>query len=294
MSLPGNLIDELNRKLSDQFGSRTTIDDHVPVGGGSINDAWKLATRNGSFFLKTNLADRFPSMFEAEADGLERIRSTSTVRVPEVIAHGEVGETTYLLLEFITSGPRTPEFWQRLGRSLAHMHRHTSDHFGLERSNYIGSLEQPNPAHSEWSEFFIHARLEPQLRMARNSGRLGAGSVFRSERLFGNLNDLFPKEAPALLHGDLWSGNQMANADGFPVLFDPAVYYGHREMDLAMSRLFGGFDRTFYSSYQDEWPLEIGWEEREDLCNLYPLLVHVNLFGGGYVTQVEQILRRFS
>ncbi|MFZ1692867.1 MAG: fructosamine kinase family protein, partial [Flavobacteriales bacterium] len=159
--------------------------------------------------------------------------------------------------------------------------------------NYIGSLKQVNTPAADWPSFFIHQRLEPQLRMARDAKRVEAGMAFRFERLFAKLDQLITVEPPALLHGDLWSGNFICDANAQPVLIDPAVYYGHREMDIAMTKLFGGFDSGFYAAYNDAWPMERGWEERMDLCNLYPLLVHVNLFGGGYAAQVEAALRRF-
>ena len=264
------------------------------MGGGSINDAWRLETDAGRFFLKTNSADSFPSMFEAEADGLQRLREAGPLRVPEVIAHGEDHDDSFLLLEWVESGTRKPGFWAGFGRGLAQLHRHTQKHFGLERDNYIGSLVQRNTAASDWPSFFIHQRLEPQLKMARDRKRVEAGMAFRFERLFHQLDKLFPAEPPALLHGDLWTGNFLCDSNSRPVLIDPAVYYGHREMDMAMTRLFGGFDVDLYAAYHAEWPLEQRWEERVDLCNLYPLLVHVNLFGGGYVAQVEAVLKRFA
>lgn len=293
MPLSGQLIERLSEHLSAHVGTPVDVDRGTPVGGGSINDAYRLDTDHGAFFVKTNSADRFPSLFEAEADGLERLRKAAAIRVPEVIATGEDHDDAYLLLEHIGSSARKADFWEDFGRSLARLHQHSSDRFGLERANYIGSLKQVNTPHLEWSNFFLHCRLEPQVELARNKQRIGMGDVLRFERLYSKLASLFPKEAPALLHGDLWSGNFLTGAHGEPVLIDPAVYYGHREMDLAMTKLFGGFDAEFYAAYHAEQPLEQGWEERMDLCNLYPLLVHVNLFGGGYAAQVQALLKRF-
>lgn len=293
MPLPGSLIERLTEHLSAHCGQPVDVEDAFPVGGGSINDAWRLQTDAGRFFVKVNSADRFPSLTEAEADGLGRLRTANALRVPEVIAHGEDHDDAYLLLEWIDGGLQGPGFWEFFGRGLARLHRHTQERFGLERDNYIGTLRQANAPDAAWPAFFIHQRLEPQLRMARDRKRVEAGMAFRFERLFHRLESLFPAEPPALLHGDLWSGNFLCDSEGQPVLIDPAVYYGHREMDLAMTRLFGGFNEALHGAYQDEWPLQQGWEERVDLCNLYPLLVHVNLFGGGYVQQVEAVLRRF-
>ena len=294
MPLSGSLTEQLGRFLTEHLGPAVDIEDARPVGGGSINDAYRLETNEGPFFVKVNRADRFPSLFAAEADGLARLRAAGSIRVPEVIATGEDHDDTYLLMEFIRPGSAEKARWDLLGRSLAALHRHTRPLFGLERDNYIGSLEQVNTPRSDWASFFIHCRLEPLVKRARDRKRLDGGAVFRFERLYGRMDDLFPREAPALLHGDLWHGNFLFDAEGVPVLVDPAVYYGHREMDLAMLHLFGGTDPRLFDAYMDAWPLEQDWEERVDLCNLYPLLVHVNLFGGGYVAQVEAVLKRHT
>lgn len=292
MPLIGSLVEQLTKHLADHCGRPVVVEREVPVGGGSINDSYRLDTDQGPFFVKVNTADRFPSMFEAEADGLRRLRTAAAIRVPRVIATGE-DKDSFLLMEWVEPGLKTGAFWAEFGRSLAALHRNTASTFGLERGSYIGSLKQLNTPHERWPEFFITCRLEPQVSMARDRKRIGAGDVLRFERLYAKLEGLFPKEPPALLHGDLWSGNFLCDADGVPVLIDPAVYYGHREMDLAMTRLFGGFEEGFYTAYNETWPLEAGWQERVDLCNLYPLLVHVNLFGSGYVQQMESVLRRF-
>ncbi|MBL7963536.1 MAG: fructosamine kinase family protein [Flavobacteriales bacterium] len=294
MPLTGSLIERLCEHLSRHCGTSIDIEQAVGTGGGSINDAYQLHTNEGRFFVKVNAADRFPSLFEAEADGLKRLQQAGSLRVPVTIALGEDHDDAYLLLEWIDGGTRTTAFWDAFGRGLARLHGHTWERFGLERDNYIGSLKQVNHPESDWTTFLIKQRLEPQLKMARDRRRLDAGTSFRFERLFARLDNLFPAEPPALLHGDLWSGNFLCDPLSAPVLIDPAVYYGHREMDLAMTRLFGGFDPLFLTAYQAERPLEQGWEERADLCALYPLLVHVNLFGGGYLQQVEMVLRRFT
>jgi len=293
MPLSGSLIERLCEHLSRHVGGPVDIEQAVPVGGGSINDTYRLHTTHGPWFVKVNSADRFPSMFEAEADGLRRLAATHTLRTPAVIAHGEDHDDSYLLLEHIPGGLRTPAFWTAFGTGLAHLHRHTAEHFGLERSNYIGSLVQRNTPADTWPGFFIHTRLEPLVKQARDRRRLEAGTALRFERLYARLENLFPPEPPALLHGDLWSGNFLCDTDGRPVLIDPAVYYGHREMDLAMARLFGGFERAFFEAYHAHHPLESGWAERVDLCTLYPLLVHTLLFGGTYAQQVAAGVRRY-
>ncbi|MBL7980190.1 MAG: fructosamine kinase family protein [Flavobacteriales bacterium] len=293
MFLPGTLIERVCEDLSRHLGQFVDVELAAPVGGGSINDAWRLETDAGRFFLKTNHTDRFPSLFAAEAHGLARLRRAGPMRVPQLIATGEDHDDSYLLLEWVESGTKGPGFWAEFGRNLAQLHRHTQEDFGLERDNYIGSLVQRNKQEPDWPSFLIHQRLEPQLKTACDHNRVEAGTAFRFERLYRQLGNLFPPEPPALLHGDLWSGNFLCDRESRPVLIDPAVYYGHREMDLAMTRLFGGFDAELYRTYRAEWPLEKGWEERVDLCNLYPLMVHVNLFGGSYADQVGRILARF-
>ena len=293
MPLATGLLLHLGEQLSSSSGATISILHADPLSGGSIHDTFILHTDRGLYFLKTNAADRTPSYFEAEADGLSRIRSTGAVRTPRTIAQGEWDGTGYLMLEHVAQGPHTRPFWERFGRTLATLHRNGHEQFGLERDNYIGTLVQTNGQHDTWSEFMIHERLEPQLKLARDRKRVEAGMLLRSERLFNRLDKLFPIERPALVHGDLWHGNFLVDTEGQPVMIDPAVHYGHREMDIAMARLFGGFDDTFFAAYQDEWPLEVGWQDRIALCNLYPLLVHANLFGGAYFHEVDTVLRRY-
>lgn len=293
MPLKGSLSERLGELISRHTGSYAEVEREVPVGGGSINDCYRLDTNLGRFFLKVNAADRHPSFFEAEADGLRRLRAAGVIRVPQVIAFGEDHDDTFLLMEHIDGGLKSEGFAMALGRGFARLHACTNPTFGLERDNYIGSLRQRNTASDDWAVFYIEARLEPLVRMAHDNGRLDDATALRFERLFRRMEDLFPKEPPALLHGDLWSGNVLCDTASAPVLIDPAVYYGHREMDIAMSRLFGGFDEAFYHAYTAQWPLEQGWEDRTALAQLYPLLIHVNLFGGGYAQQVREALNRY-
>jgi fructosamine-3-kinase len=294
MALSGSLIERLSQQLSSHLGRHVDVEHERSVGGGSINDAYRIETNEGTYFVKVNLLDAIPSFFEAEADGLAQLRHTKAIRVPQVIAFGEDHDDAYLLMEHIERGTRGEGFWEHFGSSLARLHRNTRDQFGLERSNYIGTLKQTNLPESDWAAFFQHQRLEPLVKKARDKHKLNDAMVLRFERLYNRLGDLFPHEAPALLHGDLWKENFLVGPAGEPVLIDPAVYYGHREMDIAMTRLFGGFDEAFYAGYNAEQPLEQGWEDRVDLCNLYPLLVHVNLFGGGYVAQLDAALKRYT
>lgn len=294
MPLPGSLIERLCERLSRHTGEAVDIELAEPLGGGSINTVHRLYSNVGRWVVKVNHAERHPGLFAAEMDGLERLRATDAVRVPVVVGHGEDHDDAFLLMEHIEGGLRTTASWEALGRAVAGLHRQSASMFGLERDNYIGSLRQCNTREADWPTFLVRHRLEPLVRLARDRHLLDAGTVRRFERLHGRLGGLFPAEPPALLHGDLWSGNVVHAADGTPVLIDPAVYYGHREMDLAMARLFGGFDEAFFAAYQAAHPLEPGSEERAGPAQLYPLLVHVLLFGAGYTAQVRAVLGRFT
>lgn len=291
--ISSSLKEVLERELSKTTGQQLAIDHSTPLGGGDINEAYRLQTGAGSFFMKYNSATRFPGMFEKEARGLELLEVTGEIRVPKVILHGQSGDDIFLLLEYIEPASRAPTFWNDFGRSLARMHRHTSKAFGLDHDNYMGSIPQSNRMRLSWPEFFCEERLEPMVRMARDNGHFTRNIVLAFDRLYDRLEEIFPQEPPALIHGDLWTGNHMVDNQGQACIIDPAVHYGQREMDIAMSRLFGSFAGEFYEAYHAEYPLEKGWMERVDICNLYPLLIHVNLFGEGYVGSVERIIKRF-
>ncbi|MBO9699190.1 MAG: fructosamine kinase family protein [Sporocytophaga sp.] len=261
----------------------------IPVGGGSINNTYKVTTSNKTYFVKINKS--IPEdFFEKEAEGLSLLSKTNKIRTPEVIFIGK----NLLILEFIERGRECKEYWSSLGHRLAEIHKVTASSFGLDNNNYIGSLEQLNGWFSNWPEFFVERRLLPLAHRALEVGRLERRGIELIEQLSKKIKDLLVHEKPSLLHGDLWSGNVMAGFSGEPVLVDPAVYYGNREIEIAFTTLFGGFDSSFYESYQDTFPLEKYFDKRKDLYNLYPLLVHANLFGGGYSNSVMTILRRFA
>lgn len=279
--------------LKQEIADTLTLKDFSFIGGGCINNGGKLTTSHGTYFLKWNDAEKFPEMFKAEAKGLKLLTESKSMYIPEVIGTGEGGSFQFLVLEFIAASNRTQHYWRDFGVQLASLHRCTSTSFGLDHDNYIGSLTQQNTPHTSWIDFFIHSRLDAQLRLAEQSALIDKSLRRSFETLYKKLPDLLVIEKPALLHGDLWSGNIMVNQHGAPVLIDPAVYYGHREMDIAMTQLFGGFKPEFLQAYHESFPLAPGVEDRLQLYNLYPLLVHVNLFGGNYLAQVNSILRRF-
>ena len=265
----------------------------TPVSGGDINDAYRLTLEDGrQVFMKANRSAGV-SFFQAEADGLEAICTTGAIGTPRVIAVGRDPQYgAFLLLEWVEAAPMAHGFWERFGRSLAQMHRVPADRFGWERDNYIGASPQINTQHDRWIAFYRDCRLAPQFR---NSQHYFDPSMWkRITRLLDHLEDhLVEPPHPSLLHGDLWSGNFITGNDGQAWLIDPAVYVGHAEADLAMTELFGGFHPDFYSAYREVNPLQPGYEQRRDLYNLYHLLNHLNLFGGGYLSAVFRVLNQY-
>jgi fructosamine-3-kinase len=264
------------------------------VQGGDINDAFELDLADGrSVFLKSN-AHAPPGLFAAEAQGLAFLREAAALRIPEVLAFSSSSEQPFLLLEFVRSAEPRSDFDEQLGRGLATLHRAGAPTFGFSQANFIGRLPQSNRARPSWSEFYREERLQPQLRAASRAG-LAPPSLCRDfERLFLALPELVGEsEPPARLHGDLWRGNLHVDEHGAPCLIDPAVYGGHREMDLAMMRLFGGFAGRVFAAYAEAFPLRQGHEERVPLYQLYPLLVHLNLFGGSYLSSVQATLATY-
>ena len=270
-----------------------TIQKVQSVAGGCINDARIIDTTKGRFFIKENSAIRFPQMFEMEAKGLEILRQANIIRVPKVVGFEEVGSNSVLILECIESQQPQANFWKIFGQQLAQLHQKTAPFFGLSQPNYIGSLPQNNKFHETWTDFFIQERLEPQLRLGTINGYIDKSIQQQFDNLYKKLSSICPNEKPSLIHGDLWNGNFMTDENGNPVLIDPAVAFAHREMDLAMTKLFGGFSERFYVAYEEVFPLEKGFNERFEIYNLYYLLVHLNLFGRSYLGSIKLILKRF-
>ncbi|MBS7563339.1 fructosamine kinase family protein [Mucilaginibacter sp. Bleaf8] len=293
MPLQKPFITQLQSRLTGDFNQPVTIRSVSPVSGGSINSAWCVHTDNGDFMLKVNSKSAYPGMFRLEAEGLATIRNTQTIAVPNVILHGDFDDHSFLLLEWIDAQRATPQASQQLGRQLAAMHRHTANHFGFTANNYMGSLPQSNRQHANWSAFFVAERLQSMVKLGVDKHLLNSQDVQNFEKLYLRLPELFAEEQPALIHGDLWGGNYIIGTNGIPYLIDPAVSYGHREFDLAMTTLFGGFAREFYEAYHEAYPLAPNWQLRTDLWNLYPLLLHLNLFGTGYLGQVREGLQQY-
>ena len=266
---------------------------YTPVSGGDINEAFKIETKEKDYFVKTNTIPNALDMFGKEAKGLSVL--SKVVSVPEILCVDEIAGTAFLLLEFIKNEIRTSSstFWEKFGLSIASLHQTSNSKFGLEHSNYIGRLSQSNSEHDKWSDFYTNERLMPQAKLAVDSGRMGISDLKKLNSLCNRLDEICPIEPPALIHGDLWSGNFLCGKGNRPVLIDPSISFSHREMDIAMSRLFGGFDKLFYKVYQGIFPLQPNYEKREEIYQLYYLLVHVNLFGGSYIQSVRNILKRF-
>lgn len=285
----GSQASQRNNDVWQSVGAAlgSPVRDRRSLSGGDINEAYAVTLADGRpFFVKTNR--RPPAgMFLAEARGLAWLAEAGALRVPAVAAAGE----GFLALELLRPGPRAPSFDEDLGRGLAALHAAGAPGFGLDHDNFIGRLPQSNRSAPDWSTFYRRQRLEPQVQRASAAGLLPTSLLGRLDRLFDRLDQLVgPLEPPARLHGDLWGGNLMVDDRGAPCLIDPAVYGGHREMDLAMMQLFGGFRPRVFDAYAEASPLGDGHEERVALYQLYPLLVHVNLFGGSYVGAVEGAL----
>ncbi|HUJ86082.1 MAG TPA: fructosamine kinase family protein [Burkholderiales bacterium] len=268
------------------LGRGVRLESAAAVSGGCINDCYLLDAGAARLFVKLN-EPRFADAFAAEADGLAALRAAG-MRAPEPLAHGTAAGRAYLALEALELGG--DEDFAALGRALAALHRLRGGRFGWSRDNYIGASAQRNSRSSDWIEFWRERRLAPQLRLALANGHTQIRKPV--ERLCAALPELLAGHTPvaSLLHGDLWRGNVGFLAGGAPVVFDPALYRGDRETDLAMSELFGAFPRAFYAAYEESWPLDEGYRRRKHLYNLYHLLNHLNLFGGGYLAQVRATL----
>ncbi len=305
---------KISHEVEALVGQITNV---VGVGGGCISNASRIEAAGNSFFLKWS-AGEAGGTFEAEAAGLKALRGSGRgLVIPEVFAArnsaAQAGpragldpqqgleprpsldqDIGFILMEWIGEGRKGRDFWPRLGTALADLHRHPGSSFGFESDNYIGRIEQINGFVDNWADFFLSNRLEFQRERARDLGRWRSHWDAHFDRLAARLPGILPDTPTAsLVHGDLWAGNVIATASGAPVLVDPAAHYAHREVDLAMSELFGGFPNSFYRSYDETWPIEPGYQYRRDIYNLYHLINHLNHFGQSYASQVDGILQAF-
>jgi len=261
---------------------------------GSINETYRINFPDNAVFCKVNSTVEFPQLFQKEMNGLDFIRRQDIIKVPEAIRCFEEEGKQFLILEWIQEGERTEGFWKKFGEQLAHLHKITNISFGLKEDNYMGSVPQSNKLTGTWSKFFIDERLRPLVNKCLSKKLLSGLHSKQFQILYNRIPQIFEEEPPSLLHGDLWSGNFMCDENSEPVLIDPAVYFGHRSVDLGMTTLFGGFDETFYDAYHYHFPFPNNEDEQWEICNLYPLLIHLYLFGGSYLPQIERILKRFA
>ena len=278
------------------------IKSHRPVSGGCINQGYAVSDGERTYFVKLNEAAKV-EMFVAEALGLQEMAQTNTIRVPKPICWGVAKNSAYIVLEWLKLGALlqnsvegnpphrfcagTTNSWQEMGRNLAAMHRTTSASYGWEQNNTIGSTPQINNWTTDWVEFYASHRLGYQFQLAKRKG----GNFPQQEQLLASLPQLLSHPVqPSLVHGDLWGGNAACTEGGEPVIFDPATYYGDREVDIAMTELFGGFPAAFYHGYNEVLPLAPGYEQRKTLYNLYHILNHFNLFGGGYSSAANRMI----
>jgi fructosamine-3-kinase len=287
--------EHLKELLSEQLNTAISSIDLNSVGGGSINDTYRLIINgNRKFFLKLNSATKFPALFEKEKNGLEFIASQNCILTPFVILCEPISDHQLLLLQWIEPGTRNENFWKIFGEQLAQLHSVSHSHFGFAEDNFMGSMPQANTFTDNWIDFFIHYRLQPQIELAISKNLLLKSHVASFESLFKKIDSIFNSEKPSLLHGDLWSGNFMCSDQSLPVLIDPTIYFGHRSMDLAMTTLFGGFDPVFYDSYNYYCPFPTNYPEQWEMCNLYPLLIHLNLFGESYLPDITATLKKLK
>lgn len=289
MSLPAALKSAIEDSVGQVIESR-------PIGGGDISSAAKVRLADGREVLVKWRSGLPKGMFAAERRGLELLRSANALRTPEVLAQSQATEECpgYIVMEWLGQGSSNAAVAEALGRGLAEIHRVTSETYGLDHDNFIGANPQPNTPAGDWVTFFTEQRLGFQMKLAGQNGRLSGQRGQLLEKLLARLGDWLPASPPAsLLHGDLWGGNWLTTDSGEPALIDPAVYYGHREAELAFTELFGGFPSKFYAAYNETWALDSNYAERKDLYNLYHLLNHLNLFGESYGGRVDSVLRRY-
>ena len=283
-----NLIKHISQLTNKEF---QTID---AISGGSISSAYLLKWNEGAYFLKTNTNSDALNMFRAEEKGLQAIEETQTIAVPKVHYTDVYDGKAFLLMDYVESKPANTNDYKALGTQLAKLHLNHKDTFGFTSDNFIGSLPQSNTQHSQWIDFYWHERIEPQLSMARQNKLLKENEIIAKKIAISVFEELLGTDVkPSVLHGDLWAGNYLISTDGSPYLIDPATYWGHSMVDIAMSQLFGGFGNEFYTAYHDIIPKTENYNAQIDLYQLYFLLVHLNLFGRSYYGSVSSLLKRY-
>jgi fructosamine-3-kinase len=265
----------------------------LSVSGGDISEAFKVSTSKQTYFLKANSSPQALKMFECEKKALDEIRETKTIKTPEVSMVGNVNATSFILMKYIEPKSQSSSVMAKFGKQLAHLHNCTASYFGWGQDNFIGSLPQSNANHESWTDFYIEQRLQTQIKLSLKKGLLSSSEVPSIQTMKTVCSEIFQNVKPSLLHGDLWSGNFLILNNDTPYIIDPATYYGDSLVDIAMSKLFGGFGSHFYESYHEIRCKGDFYLERIELYHLYYLLVHLNLFGRSYYNSVRSILKRY-
>lgn len=281
---------EIAQAIGHATGKEFAIANTQSVSGGCINQGYRVSSSDAVYFVKINTASQV-EMFAAEALGVKQMSATQTITVPQPVCWGTAGNSSYIVLQWLDFARGDDRSWTAMGHQLAALHREgTNENFGWSQNNTIGSTPQINTWMSNWADFFAQQRIGYQLKLAQRRG----GSFPELNLVVDTVRDKLAdrKPQPALVHGDLWSGNAAIAADGSPVIFDPATYYGDRETDIAMTELFGGFPSAFYRGYNEAWQLDDGYQQRKNIYNLYHVLNHFNLFGGGYGNQARRIIEK--
>jgi len=281
---------EIAQAISQATGKEFAIADTQSVSGGCINQGYKISSSDAVYFVKINAASQ-EEMFAAEALGVKQMSATQTITVPQPVCWGTAGNSSYIVLQWLDLARGDDHSWTAMGHQLAALHHEgTNENFGWSQNNTIGSTPQINTWMSNWADFFAQQRIGYQLKLAQRRG----GSFPELNLVVDAVRDKLVdrKPQPSLVHGDLWSGNAAIAADGSPVIFDPATYYGDRETDIAMTELFGGFSSAFYRGYNEAWQLDDGYQQRKNVYNLYHVLNHFNLFGGSYGNQARRIIEK--
>lgn len=283
---------QINQALKKHFKTKQLLFERV--GGGSINETYSFHIEDQKYFLKYNSAQKYPKIIEHECEGLAAIKATESIETPEVILADNIDGYEILVLPFIQAQKPNEKFWEIFGKQLAAMHQAASPaRYGWNQDNYLGSLPQLNSWESDFISFWINNRIRPQLALATSNQLLNSQDLYSFESLFKQLHNILPTAKPALVHGDLWSGNFIANHKIGPVLIDPAIHYSNAETDIAFTHLFGGFNKAFYQTYFEINPVENGFNDRIGIYNLYPLLLHLNLFGKTYYSAIKEIIKAF-
>ncbi len=287
------MTSDIGKAIEKVIGTNTHLYGLHHVGGGFINQTYKAITSQGTFFIKVHESAGFHKMFEREMHGLQVLAEAKYLDIAKPVGVCEVEQHAYLLLEWVESAPESSKYWSILGEGLAKIHQKSNRYFGFSEDNYFGSLVQVNSKASNWGQFFVKNRLMPLVKLATESSYFDKYTLDLFEKYYRLASEIFPEEAPALIHGDLWRGNIMVNAQGMPVLIDPAIHYGHREMDIAMTYFVGEFDPAFYEAYHGTYPLLLDWKIRKDFAMMYYNLAHLNLFGVSYLPLVGDNLRKW-